>query len=126
MTRRWILALMIGLIAGPLWAQSVKLPADDIVKLLSGNTAVGNWQGKRYRQFFDPDGTTLYAQEGSRTARGTWRVDPETNEYQSIWPGDADWDGWFVMKYDGGFYWVSKTTPPTPFSFTEGQKLVSE
>ncbi|WP_299554416.1 hypothetical protein [uncultured Tateyamaria sp.] len=120
-------AVLIGLLtlALPAHAQSVKLKAHEIDALLSGNTAIGKWEGTAYRQYFDPDGTTIYAQEGARSARGQWRTDADKDEYQSIWPGDADWEGWFVMEWAGTFYWVSKATPPTPFDLVEGERLVA-
>lgn len=105
-------------------AQSVRLDGDEIGILLTGNTAVGVWDGANYRQFFGDDGVTIYAQKGSRSSRGEWRV--EGDEYQSIWPNDAEWEGWFVMEYGGQWFWVSKTTPPTPFEVLEGQQLVAQ
>jgi hypothetical protein len=117
--------LILLMLATPLAAQSVKLKAHEIDALLSGNTAVGKWAGQTYRQFFDPDGSTIYAQEGARSTLGKWRIDPERDEYQSIWPRDAAWEGWFVMEFGGDFYWVSKSTPPTPFKVVEGQQLVA-
>jgi len=124
--RRWVLTLLLAVFASPGQAQSVKLSADEIMILLSGNTAVGRWDGIQYRQFFDPDGGTIFAQDGARSARGEWRVDDARDEYQSIWPNDADWEGWFVMEYGGVWYWVSKSTPPTPFEMLEGQQLVAQ
>ena len=123
LTRVFIVALAF-LLASPVMAQSVKLSADQISELLTGNTAIGKWEGNRYRQYFGADGVTIYAQEGSRSARGEWRIDKEFDEYQSIWPNDSDWEGWFVMEYAGAFYWVSKSTPPTPFRVEQGQQLV--
>ncbi|MEM9577847.1 MAG: hypothetical protein AAF999_12635 [Pseudomonadota bacterium] len=111
--------------AGGAGAQSVKLDADEIRDLLSGNTAIGRWDGAKYRQFFQADGVTIYAQEGARSARGQWRVDDAAREYQSLWPGDAAWEGWFVMEYGGAYYWVSKKTPPTPFRVVLGDALVA-
>ena len=110
----------------PAAAQSVKLKAHEIEALLTGNTAVGKWNGTPYRQFFGADGQTICAQEGSRSALGQWRVDAERQEYQSIWPRDTEWEGWYVMEFAGAFYWVSKSTPPTPFRIVEGQELVVE
>ncbi|MEO0486729.1 MAG: hypothetical protein AAF092_12560 [Pseudomonadota bacterium] len=107
-------------------AQAVKLSGDDIRALLTGNTAIGRWEGAPYRQYFGADGVTIYAQEGARSSRGAWRVDDNLQEYQSIWPRDAQWEGWFVMAFGNTFYWVSKTTPPTPFQVIEGQSLVAE
>lgn len=117
-------AAAIAVCASPAAAQSVKLQGHEISILLSGNTAVGVWDGNAYRQYFDADGTTIYAQEGARSARGQWRVVGE--EYQSIWPKDTEWQGWFVMEFNGQWFWVSKSTPPTPFDVVEGQKLVAE
>ena len=107
-------------------AQSVKLTAEQIGDLLTGNTAVGKWEGARYRQFFGADGVTIYAQDGARSTRGEWRIDESRDEYQSIWPRDADWEGWYVMEYAGAYYWVSKATPLTPFRVEQGEQLVEE
>lgn len=110
--------------AVPAVAQAVKLKSHEIEALLTGNTAVGKWDGVPYRQYFGPEGETIFAQDGARSSLGQWRVDPERDEYQSIWPRDADWEGWYVMEYAGDFFWVSKSTPPTPFKIEEGQQLV--
>ena len=107
-------------------AQAAKLSGDDIRELLTGNTAIGRWEGAKYRQYFGPDGITIYAQENARSTRGEWRVDDVLQEYQSIWPRDKDWEGWFVMEFGDTYYWVSKTTPPTPFQILDGQQLVPE
>ncbi len=122
--RMALAALMVC--ALPVSGQSVKLKAHEIDALLSGNTAIGKWEGNAYRQFFGPDGVTIYAQEGARSSRGEWRVDEDRDEYQSIWPGDAAWEGWFVMEWNSEFYWVSKQTPPTPFKLLEGEQLVAQ
>lgn len=121
--RTLLLALFFGL-ASPTFAQSVKLKTAEIAELLTGNTAVGAWQGVKYRQYFDTDGSTIYAQEGSRSTRGDWRIDVERDEYQSIWARDAVWEGWYVMEYLGTYYWVSKSTPPTLFKVVKGQQLI--
>ncbi len=117
-------ALTFAVMASAAQAQSVKLNGPEIDVLLSGNTAVGDWDGVPYRQYFVPDGTTIFAQENARSARGNRRVEDE--EYQSIWPGDAEWKGWFVMEYAGQWFWVSKSTPPTPFEVLEGEQLVAQ
>ncbi|MEL6640588.1 MAG: hypothetical protein AAFP98_04625 [Pseudomonadota bacterium] len=125
-TRRAFAAVLAAAIAAPAAAQSVKLQGHEIRALLTGNTAVGRWEGQAYRQYFADDGTTIYAQENSRSTLGEWRVDDDLQEYQSIWPRDSAWEGWFVMEYGGTFYWVSKTTPPTPFEVLQGQQLVAQ
>lgn len=113
-------ALFMGQLAN---AQSVKLTAAQITELLAGNTAVGKWEGQKYRQFFSDDGNTIYAQLGARSATGKWRIDASIDEYQSIWPNQKEWEGWYVMEYAGAYYWVSKATPPTPFRIEQGQQL---
>ena len=110
--------------AGSAMAQSVKLSADQISELLTGNTAIGVWEGVPYRQFFAADGSTIYAQAQARSTLGQWRVDSERDEYQSIWPRDVEWEGWYIMEYAGAYYWVSKATPPTPFQVVAGEQLV--
>lgn len=124
MLRRSALILLLSCLVSPASAQSVKLKANEIAALLTGNTAIGVWDGTPYRQFFAPDGSTIYAQDNARSTRGEWRIDAERDEYQSIWPRDADWEGWFVMEFAGDYYWVSKKTPPTPFRVVEGEQLV--
>ena len=122
-TRRVLLLGLCVCASGAVQAQSVKLTTDQITTLLTGNTAVGVWEGVKYRQYFDPDGHTIFAQDGSRSARGDWRVDAAIDEYQSIWARDKDWEGWYVMEYAGSYFWVSKSTPPTPFKVVKGQQL---
>ena len=119
------IACALAILAGSAQAQSVKLTAAEIDILLSGNTAVGVWEGAKYRQYFDPDGTTIYAQEDSRSARGQWRVDSDLDHFQSIWPSDSEWKGWLIMEYAGQWFWVSKTTPPTPFEVLDGEQLLA-
>lgn len=117
-------ALTFAVMAGVAEAQSVKLSEIEIDILLSGNTAVGVWDGIAYRQFFGEDGVTIFAQDDARSSRGAWRV--QDGEYQSMWPGDAGWEGWLVMEFDGVWFWVSKTTPPTPFEVLQGSQLADQ
>lgn len=121
---RFVLPLLF--FAATAQAQSVKLTANEIEILLSGNTAVGLWNGVPYRQYFGVDGVTIFAQKGARSARGKWRVDEDSDEFQSTWPSDAEWEGWLVLEYAGDWFWASKSTPPTPFTMMDGQQLIKE
>ena len=124
MRRRIVLLALCSLfVAAPVAGQSVKLKAHEIEVLLTGNTAIGTWEGQAYRQYFETGGATIFAQDGARSSRGKWRIDLERDEYQSIWPSDAEWEGWYVMEFQGDYFWVSKTTPPTPFKILDGQRL---
>ncbi|KGL02789.1 hypothetical protein [Thalassobacter sp. 16PALIMAR09] len=126
MIRAVFLGVCAVVLAGPANAQAVKLSGAEIRALLTGNTALGRWEGTPYRQYFGPDGVTIFAAEGTRPTRGEWRVDDAAEEYQSIWPRDEEWEGWFVMEFGDTYYWVSKATPPTPFQVLEGEQLVAE
>lgn len=123
MLRRMAIIGLALMLATPIFAQSVKLTTAEISTLLTGNTAVGVWEGVKYRQFFNEDGSTVYAQEGRRSSLGEWRIDANRDEYQSIWAGDLEWEGWYVMEYLGTYFWVSKRTPPTAFKMLEGKRL---
>ena len=85
--------------------QLKKLSAQEIQNLLSGKTAIGQWDGKNYRQYFREDGITIYAQQGSRSSRGKWRVDTTENTYQSLW----EVGGWtsYPVASDGETLYLS-------------------
>ena len=100
-----------------------RLTGADIAELLTGNTAKGLWLGARYRQSFREGGVTLYAQEGSRTSRGRWRVDLEADLYVSCWEpsGCENWEVW----QDGDVYfWSASGTPRADFIVLTGEDLV--
>ena len=120
----WI-ALILGLCTGSAIAQgqAEKLSGEQIRAVLTGNTALGRWDGVPYRRFFGPDGVTVWAQKDAQPVERTWRVDDRTQEYQSQRSGDLDWEGWFVMDYGRTLYWVSHSTPPTPFHVVPGKQL---
>ncbi len=104
--------------------QLQRFSASEIQKLLSGKTAIGQWDGKNYRQYFREDGITIYAQEGSRSSRGKWRVNSTENTYQSLW----EVGGWtsYPVAHDGEtLYWVSSSLPPQSFKLVEGEQLVA-
>ena len=107
-------------------AQSVKLTANEIEILLSGNTAIWQSGDVTYRQYFGTDGVTNFTRNGAELVQGDWRVDSDLDEYQSMWPNDETWTGLFVMEFAGDWYWVSKATPPTPFSMLDGDQLDTE
>ncbi|MCP5035738.1 MAG: hypothetical protein GY939_28405 [Actinomycetia bacterium] len=43
-------------------SSAVVVPANETTALLAGNTATGEWLGIPYRQYFAPDGLTVFAQ----------------------------------------------------------------
>lgn len=107
-------------------AEAVKLNGQEIRNLLTGNTAIGRLDGKKYRQWFGNNGIMLLSQGGLDTVGGEWRVDDISQEFQSILNGSDHWSGWYIMEFGKTYYWVSKTTPPTPFQIVEGKKLTAD
>ena len=109
-------------------ADEKTLTAAEIKELLSGNTAIGRWVDHNYRQYFGKDGSTIYAQENSRSSTGRWRTNGTSNHYESWWE-QSDWGAGYSIVLKGGvYYWVSSTvtTEPQAFEMVDGQQLVFE
>lgn len=100
----------------------VTLTAAEITALLSGRTAIGEWNGRPYRQYFDSDGATIYAERDARSALGYWRTDPDTAEYQSWWRGSG-WESWQIIRRDGMHFWVNQDGAALAFDIVDGQQL---
>ena len=97
------------------------LKGQDIIVLLSENTALGFWFDAPYRQFFYADGTTLYAVENQRTARGLWRV--HDGFFQSLWPG-GEWETYHIEQIDNQYFWIGPDGTRQPFAMQSGQHLI--
>ncbi|MEM0945646.1 MAG: hypothetical protein AAGI70_17050 [Pseudomonadota bacterium] len=120
-----ILALIVELfilMAAPARAEPDVLTAPEIEALLSGNTAVGDWSGTPYRQFFDENGTTIYVPQGGREDWGRWRTNAETGQYESFWERSG-WSGYGVAGGDGQYFWVQSDGTRQPFEMVEGRAL---
>lgn len=112
--------------AAPLaFAEDVKLTATEIADLLRGHTAIGMWQGTPYRQYFNADGSTIYAAKDQRSTLGKWRVDSTRDLYESWWDG-SDWEVWGIIRRDGQLYWTGPGIEAEPFEILDGQQLVWE
>ncbi len=101
-----------------------KLTAAEIETLLAGNTAIGQWDGKNYRQYFSEDGSTIYAQEGTRSSYGQWRVNRDKDLYESFWQR-SDWAGYPVELEGDTYFWISHSLPPQAFEVVPGQQLIA-
>lgn len=112
-------------ITGVAWADKT-LTAEEIKQLLGGNTAVGHWIDHNYRQYFGVDGSTIYAQENSRSSVGRWRTNSTRNHYESWWEQSGWGAGFSIVLKDNVYYWVSSTgtTEPQSFEVVPGQQLV--
>lgn len=121
-------SLLIGLSASLTNATETKslskaLTGQEILELLEGNTAVGEWMGAAYRQYFLDDGSTIYAQEGTRSTSGRWRINFQSNHYESIWDR-GDWSSYGVSAIDDKYYWIQSGIEPQAFTVVEGEALL--
>lgn len=120
---RLLVFLLLPAFAGPALAEDpVRLTAEEIRSLLSGNTIRGTWRGDEYKQYFMADGATIYAPRRSRSTVGKWRVDPAKNTYDSWWERGG-WASYQIIRKSGELFWISQTVPPQPFVVLEGEQL---
>lgn len=97
------------------------LTAQEIQDLLSGNTISGDWNGA-YKQYFEAGGFTIYIPENGRTDRGRWRVNTNTNSYESLWAAGG-WTAYRVTNDGNTYYWVSSDGVPRPFTVEQGKQV---
>lgn len=106
----------------PTFAAPTRLTASEIEALLSGNTIVGAWSGNAYRQYYATDGSTLYVPEGGDPDEGRWRVNAQTDEYESWWQSTG-WTPYAMVRTDdGGHAWINGDRLE-PFQVVPGQQL---
>lgn len=104
-----------------LGAQDNALGAREVSELLSGNTAIGQWEGVQYRSYFGADGTTIYDPQNDEAQIGKWRVNRETGRYESFWDA-IGWTAYAVLRTEDGFAWERKGQT-YPFDVVEGRQL---
>ena len=102
-------------------AVSVQMTAEQITALLAGNTIVGTWAGKEYKQWFSDGGFTMYIPEGGGADDGKWRTNAETDQYESWWRMSG-WSGYTVMMTNDGYAWVNGDTLE-PFKVYQGKQV---
>ncbi|MET4103822.1 hypothetical protein ABIE58_003269 [Roseovarius sp. MBR-78] len=117
------LVLVASLIGGGVaMAASVKLSGPEIEALLSGNTITGTWSGTAYRQYYAPDGTTIYVPEGGRADEGRWRTNPDTNDYESWWRSTG-WTPYALVRVgEDAYAWINGDRQE-PFRVLPGRQI---
>ena len=122
MTRRIFLSLLLlTAFAPPSWSAEQSMTAAEIKTALSGNTIDGTWAGSKYKQYYGENGFTMYLAEGSKPSPGKWRVNADTDDYESWWEST----GWtpYKMTRDGEtYYWIGETEKH-PFVILEGKQV---
>ena len=123
-TGAFLLSIFFGVIYASATAMAAerKLSASEIQVFLSGNTAVSTGSGASYKQFFDPDGATLYLPEGGREDRGKWRADPAKQQYCSWWERGG-WSCYDMFETEDGIIWRSPGGRDYPARLLEGNRL---
>ena len=79
----------------------------EIREAFSGNTIDGVWGAAEtsYKQYFDPSGSTIYVQEGSRPSQGIWWTN--RNRYCSNWPPSTAESCYEVRRDGDRLLWVA-------------------
>ena len=128
MRRRLFLASALATFALPAGAQDdprnadvLPLSAEQINRLLAGNTITGTWSGAGYRQYFAQGGMTMYIPDDGRADQGRWRVNTQTSQYESWWQM-SDWSGYTVVMTNNGYAWA-KGTILEPFTVAPGKQV---
>jgi hypothetical protein len=96
------------------------LTQQQIEQALSGNTAVATGSTS-YRQYFDPEGATVYVPEGGQPSRGKRRTSAD-NTYCSWWAGT----GWSCYRLSGDgdrITWHAQDGSTWPAVIVEGRQL---
>ena len=110
------------LVAGTAEAEQRKLPAGEISAALSGKTAIST-AGAPYRQYFDPNGVTLYLPDGGAIDPGKWRVDAGKQQYCSWW-ARGGWSCYDVFQTaEDENLWRSASGRDYPARLVEGRQL---
>ena len=120
MNRRSLVAALLVLPASPaiLWADPVRLTADEIDGLLRGRRIKGDWNGTAYQQKFDESGHTLYIPDGGTSDPGRWRVNANENSYESWWERSG-WSSYAIERDGEALYWVDSAGKRYPFEVLE-------
>ena len=109
-------------IAGAAHAEGEKLSAAELMALLAGNTAIGDWHGRPYKQYFGANGSTSYMAEGRPPSPGRWKVDEATGDYCSWWE-QSGWSCYGVERDGAGYVWVVPDgSYRGPFRVVEGRQ----
>ena len=95
-------------------ADPVRLSADEIDTLLRGKRIEGDWNGTKYVQVFRDTGGTIYTAEGAPPDPGKWRVNAETDTYESWWERSG-WSSYAIERDGAALYWVDSRGRRYPF-----------
>ena len=87
-------------------AVTVQMTAAQIEDLLAGNTVMGTWSGSNYTQYYGEDDFTVYIPEGGEPDEGKWRVNADTDDYESWWRSTG-WTPYAIVMTNDGYAFVN-------------------
>ena len=116
------LAVLLALGTPPAHANPIRLKSAEILATLSGNSVVGTWGSTEFRQYFDPNGSTVYRPRTGNQANGAWRVRDDL--YCSTWP-PTDSETCYSITRDGDTLTWQATDGgnPHPSTLIKGKAL---
>lgn len=120
--RTFLAAVPLALTASATRADPILLSAEEVRALLTDRTAVGDWNGTPYRQYFDPNGRTIYQPKGGRPDAGKWRANDTTGAYESWWERSG-WSGYGIARYGDLYFWVESSGKHHAFTVVDGRAL---
>ncbi len=100
--------LLLLLSGGPALAGEDYLSAEEIAALLSERVVEGEQNGRRWRQSFSAQGSTVYSEDGRADSPGRWsaRSDVEGGLYCSLWLPSNRWDCYRMTRMGEDVSWI--------------------
>lgn len=103
-------------------ATQERLSAAEIAETLTGNTAIGEYRGTVFRQYFRNDGSTFFRREGQgRPDVGKWRT-TEDDEYCAWW-ATSGWSCYWVSRVGDKVTWHFEDKVAYPATLVTGERL---
>ena len=104
--------LLVGLTGGAAAGEPTDMTAQEFRALITGNSIVGDWAGRPYKQYFAPGGGTDYVEKGKSMTHGRWRI-ADDGRYCSVWPPSANESCYHVQRDGNTLVWHTDGTTDT-------------
>lgn len=117
-----LIALSLCVLSAMAMASSSQL---EVTNALSGNTIIGTWDGRNYRQYFHAKGWTLYKEDGKPSSRGAWRI-ANNGHFCSRWPPQLGESCYEAIVKDNQVVWrgVESGDEQPPALIEKGRHLM--
>jgi len=119
------LTLLLVATVTPALAAERALSAAETQKLLAGNTVLGTGESGATRQYFDPNGDTLFIAADGAPSDGRWRM--EGDQYCSTWPPAQHWSCYAVQGDPDAtpqtIRWIDREGFASPGTVVKGNQI---